>query len=133
LFKIKFDKPDKNTRIKILENKLPELNENERQYIVNNYDLTGAQIENISFKLEIKKVINKNISFNDINILCKEETDNCFTQDQKTIGFLYNIEYLNELRQCTNYNISCILALSLEKKWQKIMKRRNIFSWFFLY
>ena len=88
LFKIVFDKPDKNTRMKILSDKLPELRKEEIEYLVNNYDITGAQIENISIKLEIRKVIKENIDlFDEINILCKEEIDNCFTQINKTIGF----------------------------------------------
>jgi len=88
LYKIVFDKPDRNIRMKILNDKLPELNKEEIEFIVNNYDLTGAQIENISRKLEIRKVINENINlFDEINILCKEEIENCFTQVNKTIGF----------------------------------------------
>ncbi|MCL2185987.1 MAG: AAA family ATPase [Treponema sp.] len=87
LYRIVFDKPDKNTRMKILNNMLPELKEEESEFIVNNYELTGAQIENISRKLEIKKVINNNFSFDDINSLCRDETDNCFSQENKTIGF----------------------------------------------
>ena len=87
LYKIVFDKPDRNTRMKILHNKLPELKEDERQFIINNYDLTGANIENISRKLEIKKIIKNTISFNDIKNLCNDEIDNCFTHDSKVIGF----------------------------------------------
>jgi AAA+ superfamily predicted ATPase len=87
LYRIVFDKPDRSTRMKILKNKLPELKEEEIQYIVNNYNLTGAQIENISRKLDIKKIIKNGISFDDIKNLCKGETDNCFTQIEKHIGF----------------------------------------------
>ena len=88
LYKIVFDKPDKNSRAMILKNILPELKEDELHFIANNYDLTGAQIENISRKLEIRKVINENINlFNEINLLCKDEIDNCFIQNNITIGF----------------------------------------------
>jgi len=87
LYKIIFDKPDRNTRVKILKNMLPQLNEDELQYITVNYDLTGAQIENISRKLDIKKIIKNDTSFDDVKDLCKEETDNCFTVVNKSIGF----------------------------------------------
>jgi len=87
LYKIVFDKPDQNARMMILNDKIPELNEEERQFIVNNYNLTGAQIENISQKLEIKKVIKDKVSFDEINNLCKIEIENCFTQVEKHIGF----------------------------------------------
>jgi len=87
LYKIVFDKPDQKARMMILNDKIPELNEEERQFIVNNYNLTGAQIENISQKLEIKKVIKDKVSFDEIKNFCKGETDNCFTQIEKHIGF----------------------------------------------
>jgi len=90
LYKIVFDKPDQKARMMILGDKMPELNEEERQFIVNNYNLTGAQIDNISQKLEIKKVIRDDVSFDEIKELCKDEAENCFTQISKPIGFKRN-------------------------------------------
>jgi SpoVK/Ycf46/Vps4 family AAA+-type ATPase len=74
LFKVEFQKPQIETKIKIWLEKLPNLNLMEAELLAKKYDFSGAQIENIVRKQEIYEILNGG----DFNItliqgFCEEE------------------------------------------------------------
>jgi AAA+ superfamily predicted ATPase len=64
LYKIRFDKPGTEARKKILKNKFPELSSSAIKKISENYQISGAQIENIRKKTIVDKLLNENLKFN---------------------------------------------------------------------
>lgn len=57
LFKIKFEKPTIEAKKAIWRSKLNFITEDEAGYLADNYDLSGGQIENVSRKAELKKIL----------------------------------------------------------------------------
>jgi len=57
LYKIKFTKPDLTVRAQIWKIKLPVLTRKEHAWLAEEYDFTGAQIDNIIRKLEIESIL----------------------------------------------------------------------------
>ena len=86
LYKLKFEKPDKEIRKKIWISKLPDLSENIIEKL-SEYTLTGGQIDNIAKKYLINKILeNRELEFSELINYVKEELsfrDAC----KKTIGF----------------------------------------------
>ena len=73
IYKLKFDKPNKEIRKKIWKNKFPELNDRFVEKL-SDYDLSGGQIENIVKKCVITKVLEmKQLELSEIIDYVKEE------------------------------------------------------------
>lgn len=85
LFKIKFDKPELETRSKIWKTKLPMLSLQQCETIAIAYDFSGGQIENIVRKAEIHEIVHgEKVEFETIVGFCASES----MQDVKAkIGF----------------------------------------------
>ena len=86
LFKIKFDKPSKNIQKQIWKNKFPTLEDSDINTIVDKYNFTGGNINNVKKKISIEYILSgRKDNINDIYDNCKnEEID---TKNKKTIGF----------------------------------------------
>lgn len=75
LYKIRFSKPDAEVRAKIWRLKLTNLPEDDARLIAGQFELSGGQIDNISRKCEIIRILdNREVTPADIISLCKEET-----------------------------------------------------------
>ncbi|MDD3025694.1 MAG: ATP-binding protein [Aliarcobacter skirrowii] len=88
LNKIKFEKPSAKTREYIWKSKLPEL-EDDIYKKLSNYDLSGGQIENVSRKYLINKILEqKEFCFEELKDYIKEEIE--FKKDETVskMGFL---------------------------------------------
>jgi AAA+ superfamily predicted ATPase len=91
LYKIRFDKPGTEARKKILKNKFPELSSSAIKKISENYQISGAQIENIRKKTIVDKLLNENLKFNYqyIESLIKMEISlELKNQNRTPIGFI---------------------------------------------
>ena len=86
IYKLKFDKPNKEIRKKIWKNKFPELNDRFVEKL-SDYDLSGGQIENIVKKCVITKVLEmKQLELSEIIDYVKEELQ--FREaTKKIVGF----------------------------------------------
>lgn len=86
LFKIKFDKPSKEIQKQIWQAKFPSLRESDINSIVDKYNFTGGNINNVKKKLNIEYILSgRKDNIDDIYDNCKnEEID---TKNKKSIGF----------------------------------------------
>jgi SpoVK/Ycf46/Vps4 family AAA+-type ATPase len=57
LYKINFHKPDRNTRLNIWQNMMPDLSENETAILAERYDFSGGQMENITRKATVEHIL----------------------------------------------------------------------------
>ncbi len=73
LMKIKFDKPNASVRFSIWESKNLQLQPDQLQYLANMYELSPAQILNISKKIMFRQVLGEKLNFNIIKNLCEQE------------------------------------------------------------
>ena len=89
LFKINFNLPNAAVRFKIWQDSFPELSEANCLYLSEQFQFTGAQIENIQRKLSIQTCLhNQLVQFNDVLGFCRAET---FLETQHhEIGFNLN-------------------------------------------
>lgn len=88
LYKTKFDKPGLIERTKIWQSKYIFLTEKDAVDLANEFDLSGAEIENISRKIQIENVLfNKPIDLENIISLCGAERYKD-TFDKNQIGFM---------------------------------------------
>ncbi|MGE4382455.1 MAG: ATP-binding protein [Arcobacter sp.] len=88
LNKIKFDKPMAKTRMAIWKSKLPEL-EDKIYEELSTYDLSGGQIENVSRKYLINKILNqKEFDYDEILEYIKEEIEFKKSESEVKMGFL---------------------------------------------
>ena len=77
LYKVKFEKPSPESRMKIWMDKIAELPEKDASALAGQFDLSGGQIENIARKWLMKKVLSgKNPVFEEIVSFCEEEQMN---------------------------------------------------------
>lgn len=88
LNKIKFERPSAKTREHIWKSKLPEL-EDETYLKLSKYDLSGGQIENVSRKYLINKILNqKEFCFEELKDYIKEETEFKKDETSSKVGFI---------------------------------------------
>ena len=86
--KIKFDRPTAKTREHIWKSKLPEL-EDKIYEKLSIYDLSGGQIENVTRKYLINKILNqKEFDFDEILEYIKEEMSFKNDDNSLKVGFL---------------------------------------------
>ena len=88
LYKIEFQKPDKNISLDILKSSLPEVDENILDKLNGRYELTGGQISNISKKLLVNQILHHEEALEDqLTSLCEEETSIRKSSFSNPIGF----------------------------------------------
>ena len=88
LNKIKFEKPSSKTRMAIWKSKLTDLEESAYEKL-SKYDLSGGQIENVSRKYLINKILNqKEFDMSEILDYVKEETNFKSENSEVKMGFL---------------------------------------------
>lgn len=88
LNKIKFDRPTAKTRAYIWKSKLSELDDKTYEKL-STYDLSGGQIENVSRKYLINKILNqKEFDYNEILNYIKEEIEFKKVDGEVKMGFL---------------------------------------------
>ena len=75
LYKIRFEKPSVEAKVRIWRSMMPELSEAESLQLANDYDFSGGQIENISRKKTVKALISgTEPTFAEIREYCDDET-----------------------------------------------------------
>ncbi len=89
LYKIEFHKPQNEVKTSLWKLKLPFLTIKQCEFISKQFDFSGAQIENILRKCELKEIVNGlSVTFDEILEFCQSER---FTDKQKIkIGFHKN-------------------------------------------
>ena len=88
LNKIKFDRPTAKTRVYIWKSKLKDLDDKTYEKL-STYDLSGGQIENVSRKYLINKILNqKEFDYNEILNYIKEEIEFKKVDGEIKMGFL---------------------------------------------
>jgi hypothetical protein len=88
LFKIKLNTPEHPTRVKILKNNFPELEDSIIENLSEKYRLTGAQINNIRKKFFIKNMLEPGLQLSECIIdLCEKEFVLSNSHDRPAIGF----------------------------------------------
>ncbi len=74
LYKIRFDRPSPEVMAKIWKDKIPSLSDADTMHLAVNFCLSGGQIENVSRKVLMKKVLhNEESSLIEIIAMCKNE------------------------------------------------------------
>ena len=75
LFKLRFNDPDANVRLRIWESMIPEITSiTNHMQIVDHYPFSGGQIENIARKCKIESILNgKALDFDVLRTFCDEE------------------------------------------------------------
>lgn len=88
LYKVGFQKPEKNTRLKILGNAFAHLSEDEVAMLNEQFELTGGQIMNVKKRLSFQEVLSgKTPDYVTIQTFCEQELQ--LTKPSRTpIGFL---------------------------------------------
>lgn len=87
LFKLELQKPNEEVRIKLLKNKIQSLTDDQTKALAQNYEVTGAQIENVLRKSEINFVLyGEQADYSTIQAYFEEEI--CLQHKTQTkIGF----------------------------------------------
>lgn len=86
LFKLKFGKPDAEVLGRIWKSKIPHLNPDEIKTLQANFELTGAQVENIARKAFMHEMLNKNpASLQQVMRFSAEEAN--YRSNANKIGF----------------------------------------------
>ncbi|NCB85453.1 MAG: AAA family ATPase [Bacteroidia bacterium] len=84
LFKLKFDNPSTETKLKIWKDKLPTLAKNEADELARKFAFSGGEIENIIRKISMDEVLNgENVTFEKIIQHCEVEK----FENRKRVGF----------------------------------------------
>lgn len=87
LFKIKIDKPNRNTQKKIIKSNFKKIKDNTIEKVLNEFSLTGAEIRNINKRFLINRLINQELEIEDCFYeLCQEEFS-ISNQSSNKIGF----------------------------------------------
>jgi SpoVK/Ycf46/Vps4 family AAA+-type ATPase len=87
LYKIKFEKPGRESRAGIWTSLLPDLPENWAAELSKRFELSGGQIENIARKTEVDRILSgEKLSMDTLIQYCKDETQNGFNASTR-IGF----------------------------------------------
>lgn len=91
LYKVEFKNPEGNVRKAIWLQHFPELKEEDIDFMVEEFELSGGQIENIVRKIKLDNIIHDSILEIDTLIqLCKDEFLNSSNASRREIGFTNN-------------------------------------------
>jgi DNA-binding MarR family transcriptional regulator len=87
LYKIRFEKPQPEARMKIWQDKISNLSESDAMHLSRNFDLSGGQIENVARKCMMRKVLYDILpALAELEDYCKEEIMTKIPE-RKRIGF----------------------------------------------
>lgn len=88
LYKLSFDKPEQETRLKILKSQFPQLSNETLTEVSCKYELSGGQIQNIKKKYLVEEILfgNYNSTSNNLNDYIASEV-NFRTSNKKAIGY----------------------------------------------
>lgn len=85
LFKVKFERPGMEAKKRIWMDKLNGLDENTAEYLAENYNLSGGEIDNVVRKVTMNRVLTgEDYSLDYLKELCSQEK---FTKQHKVVGF----------------------------------------------
>ncbi|MBR3491784.1 MAG: ATP-binding protein [Bacteroidales bacterium] len=85
LYKINFHKPDCATRLKIWQNMMPDLTENDAAILAERYDFSGGQMENITRKATVEQILTgQTPKFETFIGFCEEEN---IVENRPRIGY----------------------------------------------
>lgn len=88
LYKIELQSPSKNTQLKLWKTSFPKLNPNDYISLVSEFNLTGAQINNILKKTVADYVINKQVvNYQYIRQYCLHESIGLSNHQKKQVGY----------------------------------------------
>ena len=89
LYKICFDKPEIDIALQICKTRFPDIDEQSLKSLIQKYQFTGGQIENIARKYNMTLIL-KGVKPDIIQLeqYCKEET--LHNQQRKSLGFCFN-------------------------------------------
>ena len=88
LYKIEFNKPNTNTKALLWQSMIKDLSEKDAQYLANQYDFSGGQIENIARKQIVRRILfNTPIIVSEIQEDCKNELLSHSKQPCRPVGF----------------------------------------------
>ena len=88
LYKVKFEKPGLEQKVKIWQSLMPAISENTANMLASSYDFNGGQIENIARKFDVDAILYGDDAINEDKIIqyCADE---CIIKGNKTkIGFV---------------------------------------------
>ena len=88
LYKIKFEKPKQEQKVKIWQSLIPAISENIANMLASNYDFSGGQIENIARKFDVDAILYGDDAINEDKLIqyCADE---CIIKGNKAkIGFV---------------------------------------------
>lgn len=89
LMKVKFENPEASVRSKIWKNKLSQLEQPEVDQLSQRFELTPAQIENVSKKLMFKEILEEDFDANTINELCEAELG---VTKRTSVGYQFGLQ-----------------------------------------
>ena len=88
LYKIEFNRPNTNTKALLWQSMIKDLSEKDAQYLANQYDFSGGQIENIARKQIVRRILfNTPIIVSEIQEDCKNELLSHSKQPCRPVGF----------------------------------------------
>lgn len=88
LFKIELQKPSSSVRAKIMQNRLPELEESKANYLAEKYQLSGGQLMNIHKKVAIHQLLYPEKNWiSQVEEWMEQETGGLRASKQNSIGF----------------------------------------------
>jgi len=91
LYKICFEKPCPEARIRIWHDKIRSLKSDEAEKLSGRYELSGGQIENIARKCMLKQILYGSFpSFSEVELFCEEELMS--RHSSQKVGFSYSSE-----------------------------------------
>jgi AAA+ superfamily predicted ATPase len=74
LYKISFEKPDIEARIRIWQDKINDLSMDDARQLSQSFEFSGGQIENVARKCLMQQLLYGSFpAFNEIDIFCQEE------------------------------------------------------------
>jgi SpoVK/Ycf46/Vps4 family AAA+-type ATPase len=88
LYKVKFEKPEQAQRVRIWQSMMPDLSGETAERLASTFDFSGGQIENITRKCDIERVLygDDYVTDEKIERYCKEEK--ILKKDNVRIGFV---------------------------------------------
>ena len=87
LYKIKFEKPDAEVRLRLWQSMMPKLNDADAHILATGYDFSGGQIENISRKAAINAILHGEESNNLVQLTSYCNAERLDNKDVRKIGF----------------------------------------------
>ena len=87
LYKIKFEKPDAEVRLRLWQSMMPKLNDADAHILATGYDFSGGQIENISRKATINAILHGEESNNLVQLTSYCNAERLDNKDVRKIGF----------------------------------------------